>query len=369
MGTLYTVFDKSAVQQILHTGDTLLVGPDGLLYGDLLIPTGSSYAETAVSIIVDGGVVSTGNVGISLQATDPEADTYHHLEVGAAGYVRGYFAAAEVDGKGASVINQGTLSGGTALLMVAAPLAVVVNTGSILGGSNAAVRLLLDTDARISNSGTIDGTDGIELAGSTAYVTNLGSIVGHAAGGHAIDGAGASAGLRISNGGALAGADVAILGSAFSDKVVNTRGSILGDVWLGKGNDTFRSSGGTVDGAVKGEVGNDTLIGSADDDTLDGGGQSDILRGLKGDDFLIGGTGADVFVFGRRDGYDTVSDFANGSDKLDLTAFHFTSFAALGALATDTAGGLLVNLAGYGDGTIFLTGMSKAQFDSSDVIL
>jgi len=64
--------------------------------------------------------------------------------------------------------------------------------------------------------------------------------------------------------------------------------------------------------------GDDHLIGSfardvfwaaAGDDVLRGRGGGDSLEGGKGDDRLIGGGGSDLFIFYRRDGHDTITDF------------------------------------------------------------
>ena len=60
---------------------------------------------------------------------------------------------------------------------------------------------------------------------------------------------------------------------------------------------------------------------------MNGGAGSDRLRGGNGKDRLIGGSDADTFVFvgaaeaGTGANRDRISDFAAGSDKLDLSAF------------------------------------------------
>jgi Ca2+-binding RTX toxin-like protein len=69
---------------------------------------------------------------------------------------------------------------------------------------------------------------------------------------------------------------------------------------------------------LRGMAGNDTVSGMSGNDTLDGGSGRDILSGGKGNDRIIGGSGADVFVFNRGDGTDTVTDFVNGLDVLQI---------------------------------------------------
>ncbi|MEM9784104.1 MAG: hypothetical protein AAF899_16720 [Pseudomonadota bacterium] len=64
--------------------------------------------------------------------------------------------------------------------------------------------------------------------------------------------------------------------------------------------------------------GNDTLVGGKGDDMLFGNGGDDLLIGGKGDDTNTGGIGADHFVFGKRDGTDTITDFELGVDTIGL---------------------------------------------------
>jgi Ca2+-binding RTX toxin-like protein len=356
----------------LASGSLLFIGHEGLVFGLL----GSAPESSGNYVFVEGGVI--GHIGLG-----GHASSSHHVEVGASGFVRGVGAAVGIGGGGSTVINEGSILGGHGVTLVGSHGAKVVNTGSIVAEY---FGVLLDGDSmpdrpnetRISNSGTIDGATGIELLHATAVVTNLGSIVGRGPriggsrlGGHAIDGAEANAGLVVNNAGSLIGQDVALVGSAFADKVVNS-GFISGDVVLGKGRDAY-SGQGTVDGVVKGAKGDDTLFGGSGDDTLDGGGQDDRLRGSKGDDLLSGGSGSDQFIFRLGDGHDTVADFANDIDSLDLTSLHFNDFAEVGALAREITGsivsGVLLTLAGYGNGTIFLTDMTMAQFDIGDVVI
>ena len=55
-------------------------------------------------------------------------------------------------------------------------------------------------------------------------------------------------------------------------------------------------------------------------DTLDGGADGDRLDGGSGNDELMGGAGNDMFVFDTGDGTDTISDFTDGEDLIDLTS-------------------------------------------------
>ena len=82
--------------------------------------------------------------------------------------------------------------------------------------------------------------------------------------------------------------------------------------------------------------GDDRLDGGPGDDRLYGGQGSDRLAGAAGDDRLVGGPGTDVFVVGPGEGQDTVTDFTDGEDRIDLTAF---GLAGMDDLTTTTRSG------------------------------
>lgn len=373
MSEQYTVFTAVPTLFELATGDSLLVGRDGLVYGDQHANVATKRNATNVSVFVEGGVVATNGSAIAMRVFDPADVTNHQLVIGVDGYVRGGSErnAVIVGGQGLSVVNDGAISGGGGLFVENAPSATITNAGSIDGSRAAGIRLTTETEAVISNTGTIEGADGIKIVEASARVINQGSITGHGTGnsGSAIDGSDAQAGLHVTNTGSLVGTSAAIVGSAHADTIVNTTGTIVGDVMLGAGDDVYRAQTGTVDGAVWGGAGNDSLYGGTGDDTLYGGIGDDVLRGGKGDDLLNGGDGADIFLFARGDGHDTIAGFKNNVDRLDLSGMHFASFEAVDALASNVSGGLLLDFAGYGNGTIFVAGMTKARFDATDVIL
>ena len=69
--------------------------------------------------------------------------------------------------------------------------------------------------------------------------------------------------------------------------------------------------------------GGDRLLGGNDDDVLGGGGGPDRLNGDRGDDLLdggggidrlTGGRGQDSFVISKKGGGDRITDFKNGKD-------------------------------------------------------
>jgi serralysin len=102
----------------------------------------------------------------------------------------------------------------------------------------------------------------------------------------------------------------------------------------GAGSDTIYGFGGRD--ALIGNGGDDTILGGDGNDHLVGGEGNDYLYGENGDDSLFSGTGADHLwggagrdVFDYRygannsnltQGVDTIYDFEQGLDKIDLSA-------------------------------------------------
>jgi Ca2+-binding RTX toxin-like protein len=176
----------------------------------------------------------------------------------------------------------------------------------------------------------------------------------------------------VTNFGSVMGGNFAFYGWGGNETLVN-RGFMNGDVQLGGGKDTFDGVGGTAQGAVMGGYGDDIykidtaniflfektgegldtveskvswtlakdfedlkltgssaisgkgnelaniLTGNSKANTLRGMDGEDDLDGGKGADILLGGRNADTFHFSTGYGKDTITDFTNGIDTIDLT--------------------------------------------------
>jgi Ca2+-binding RTX toxin-like protein len=95
-------------------------------------------------------------------------------------------------------------------------------------------------------------------------------------------------------------------GSAGDDTI--EAGNMADTVVAHSGNDT-----------VNGYGGGDELRGGSGNDILSGGTGKDVVDGGSGQDSLTGGDGKDTFVFASRYGSDTIVDFVNGIDRIDIS--------------------------------------------------
>lgn len=77
-------------------------------------------------------------------------------------------------------------------------------------------------------------------------------------------------------------------------------------------------NGGAGQDFVAGNGGADQLRGGGGRDDLEGGGGADLLNGGRGADELTGGGGRDVFQFRTGDGFDRITDFQQGRDKIEI---------------------------------------------------
>jgi Ca2+-binding RTX toxin-like protein len=257
----------------------------------------------------------------------------------------------------------------------------ITNTGTVIASSmNGVAIYAAGVNSTIENDGKLQGAYGIQVADARTTI-NLeadSNIIGKTA---AIfsENTEATDKISVTNHGHITGQGKAFaieLGDS-DDSVVN-QGTITGRINMGTGKDVFDNRGGTVDHAIEGGAGDDTLItdnahvklkengGSEGFDTvkstvtytlsanveqlillgkanIDGTGTndgddlfgnkgknhlfglngSDALSGGKADDLLTGGTNDDTFVFKTGYGHDTITDFDKHGehDKIDLSGW------------------------------------------------
>ena len=121
---------------------------------------------------------------------------------------------------------------------------------------------------------------------------------------------------------------------------------------------------GTTTFGVGNELDNQ-LTGNASVNFLLGGAGHDILNGMGGNDVLFGEGGNDTFVFTAGTGGDVIGDFAQGQDRIDISAFGF-SFAQAQANFIQNGNVGAINL-GNGD-FIVLHNVTMSTLAATDFI-
>ena len=126
----------------------------------------------------------------------------------------------------------------------------------------------------------------------------------------------------------------------------------------------------SVDDAIEAGVLLLEAKGGDADETIAGSRARDIIGGGGGSDVLTGAEESDVFVFGRGDGADQITDFTTSASKtdadmLDLTGFEADDAKAAIAAATVGRTGLVID---FGEGDV-LTLNGVTSIDAEDVLL
>ena len=124
------------------------------------------------------------------------------------------------------------------------------------------------------------------------------------------------------------------------------------------------SEGGYAEGDVIIDV--EILGGTLYDDVLVGNHEPNQLYGYSGNDTLEGGGGVDRFVFDWFNGDDTILDFTDNVDLIDLSIFGLTGFDDL--TLTSNSNGVTIDMTTSGGGTILLEDFDIANLDASDFL-
>ena len=85
-----------------------------------------------------------------------------------------------------------------------------------------------------------------------------------------------------------------------------------------------------------------------------------MLIGGAGQDTLTGGAGADIFVLAPGDGANTIADFQDGIDRIDVSGYG--GYSSIGQLAA----GAKVTFAD--GGYVILTGVQASSLSAADFI-
>ncbi len=154
------------------------------------------------------------------------------------------------------------------------------------------------------------------------------------------------------------GGDDKLIGGGGADRIVGGGGA--DNIKGGGGTDNIRGGGGAD--TVKGGGGADMINGGGGADRLEGGGGSDVIAGKAGDDTLKGGGGADVFQFRASDRADTILDYRQGQDRIEIIS-GANAFDDL-TIMQDGADVLI----GFGAGQVRVITDNAGAFDEGDFI-
>jgi serralysin len=111
----------------------------------------------------------------------------------------------------------------------------------------------------------------------------------------------------------------------------------------------------------------ENLVGSSYGDKLTGNTGANRIAGGLGNDTLAGASGADVFVFAKGYGRDTITDFANNVDDIDLRTYDFSSVSSV--LSKTVQVGADVEIRLTTTDVIVLKNFAKASLDAGDFLL
>jgi len=118
-----------------------------------------------------------------------------------------------------------------------------------------------------------------------------------------------------------------LLGGGGNDTLIGGAGN---DFLQGGGGNDITDGGAGIDTVSFADIGTsvsvdvlniENVFGSENGDVIAGDSFNNILNGSGGDDLLSGGLGQDIFVFESGTGNDTVSDFEDGLDILNISDF------------------------------------------------
>lgn len=197
-----------------------------------------------------------------------------------------------------------------------------------------------------------------------------------------------------------------LIGSSFADKLTgdggaNTLTGGAGNDTLdgGAGNDTLNGGAGadkliggsgsdtaSYAGAAKGVTASlakpsantndakgdsyssiENLVGTSYADKLIGNAGVNRITGEKGNDTLTGGAGADDFVFAKGYGRDTITDFQNNVDDIDLRSYGFSSVSSVLSKSFQVGADVEIRLSSTD--VIVLKNFTKGHLDAADFLL
>lgn len=151
----------------------------------------------------------------------------------------------------------------------------------------------------------------------------------------------------------------------------DTASNLIDTIWDAGGFDTFSAAGATTGVTIDLNPGGFSSIGltnniaiayGAEIEAAVGGSGGDVLIGNSLDNTFSGGAGADSFVFADNWGFDTILDFEDGADLIDLSDSGLDFFDL--AIGDGGSGAEIAS----GGSTLVLAGLDAALVDETDFV-
>ncbi len=160
-----------------------------------------------------------------------------------------------------------------------------------------------------------------------------------------------------------AGADL-IAGEGGTDTISYAFTATGVTITLGSGG-AEGSAGIGGDGAGDKIAGVENVIGSTGNDKLTGNTDANVFIGGKGNDILDGGAGADLFVFAIGDGKDTINNFEDNIDRIDVrTIAGIEDFGSLAGKIAQVGANTVITF--DANNTTTLANFDKSKLEAAD---
>jgi len=153
-----------------------------------------------------------------------------------------------------------------------------------------------------------------------------------------------------------------LFGNRGDDTILSGRGADF--TRGGIGNDRVKGNSG--DDTIFGNSGNDVLFGNSGNDFIYGGDGNDRLVGGHGSDILVGGAGSDTFVFYRDGSNDTVMDFSETEDILNLSHWGAQSFESFSIIQIENNRGSVDSIIEFEAETLTLKNTSISNLENAN---
>ena len=168
---------------------------------------------------------------------------------------------------------------------------------------------------------------------------------------------------------AVTGIEVAVNGSTVSIYVIDAAADRVQKIDMSIATLDFQIDArpGPTTGPTTGTAKADLIWGSSATETLQGWAEDDFIFSGGGADVLSGGSGDDLFVMGATTDNARITDFAQHSDRIDVSAWgHVYSAAALTITSTST--GAVLSLNGHDVTLVAGRPLTAASFVDSDFV-